>query len=92
MKLIMAVFMGAAILLGAGVAADAQPQYAPQPQYQGYPPIQYYPHNPPPAAPPSWSYNPYTSGLGPCPQRARGDERCAERMVPTAGQPNYWVR
>ena len=83
------VLFGAMILLGASVVADAQ---TPQPQYAGYPPIQYYPYNVPPATPPSWSYNPYTSGLGPCPERALGDDRCAERIAPTAGQPNYWVR
>ncbi len=53
---------------------------------------QFYPNNPAPAAPPSWSYDPYTSGLGPCPQRLRGDPSCAETVAPTAGQPNYWVR
>jgi hypothetical protein len=81
----------AAILVGANVAYAQQP-YAAYPQFQPYPSIQYYPYNPPPATPPSWSYDPYTSGLGPCPQRARGDDRCAERIDPTAGQPNYWVR
>jgi hypothetical protein len=83
-------FLGAAILLGASVVVNAQAQYTSQ--AQGYPPIQYYPYNVPPATPPSWSYNPYTSGLGPCPERARGDDRCAERILPTAGQPNYWIR
>lgn len=53
---------------------------------------QVYPNNPAPAHPASWSYSPYTSGLGPCPQRDRGDSRCSERIAPTAGQPNYWVR
>ena len=67
-----------------------QQQYPAQPRYQGD--VQYYPYNPPSAAPPSWSYSPYTSGLGPCPQRARGDDRCDETIAPTAGQPNYWVR
>jgi hypothetical protein len=72
-----------------------QPPYQqqnPAPQYQGYPNVQSYPYNPAPAAPSSWSYSPYTSGLGPCPQRARGDDRCDETISPTAGQPNYWVR
>src|SRR4026209_795198 len=53
---------------------------------------QYDPYNPAPAAPASWSYNPYTSGMTSCPQRARGDEPCSDRIAPTAGQPNYWVR
>ena len=59
---------------------------------QGFPSAQYYPANPAPAAPASWSYSPYTSGLGPCPQRDRTDSACSERIAPTAGQPNYWVR
>jgi hypothetical protein len=54
---------------------------------------QVYPNNPAPSAPASWSYNPYTSGLGPCPQEGgRGGDRCFDKMAPTAGQPNYWVR
>src|SRR5689334_12767145 len=53
---------------------------------------QFYPNNPAPAAPPAWSYDPYTSGLGPCPERLPGDDKCADRIAPTAGQPNYWVR
>ncbi len=58
----------------------------------GFASEQFYPNNPPPAAPSSWSYDPYTSGLAACPQRMRGDDSCAERIAPTAGQPNYWVR
>jgi hypothetical protein len=53
---------------------------------------QFYPNNPPPAAPTSWSYNPYTSGLSSCLNRGRGDDRCSETTAPTAGQPNYWAR
>src|SRR5215204_202826 len=68
-----------------------QQQYQAPPQAQGYPNVQSYPYNPAPATPSSWSYSPYTSGLGPCPQRARGDDRCADTIAPTAGQPNYWV-
>ena len=60
--------------------------------FAGFGDAQYYPYNPAPAAPASWSYNPYTSGMTSCPQRARGDGPCSERIVPTAGQPNYWVR
>jgi hypothetical protein len=92
------VALGASIAL-CGAAMAQYPQYAPyqqqpgaSPQHQGYPYVQAYPNNPAPAAPASWSYNPYTSGLGPCPQRARGDDRCEDRIAPTAGQPNYWVR
>lgn len=53
---------------------------------------QYYPNNPAPAAPKSWSYDPYTSGMAGCVDRLRGEEACAERVAPTAGQPNYWAR
>ena len=60
--------------------------------FAGFGDAQFYPYNPAPAAPASWSYNPYTSGLGKCVQRDRGDDSCAERIRPTAGQPNYWVR
>lgn len=83
--------------MGAALCNAANAQYSPYPpqyqaatQYPGY--VQFYPNNPAPAAPTSWSYNPYTSGLGPCPQRDRGDTPCSERIAPTAGQPNYWVR
>jgi hypothetical protein len=72
--------------------AQYQQQYPVPAQNQGYPNVQAYPYNPAPAAPSSWSYSPYTSGLGPCPQRARGDDRCDETISPTAGQPNYWAR
>ena len=82
----------AAAVLAAGTIADAEAQYMPGPQYQGYPAVEYYPYIAATATPPAWGYDPYTSGLGPCPQRARGDDRCAERIEPTAGQPNYWVR
>jgi len=86
--------LGASALLCSAVMAQSA-QY--QQQYQSYqqqysPPVQYYRANPAPATPSSWSYDPYTSGLGPCPQRWRGDDRCSETMAPTAGQPNYWVR
>lgn len=60
--------------------AGAQPfYYQPAPLYQE------------PATPPSWSYNPYTSGQAPCPQGIPGDlQRCSQKMPPTYGQPNYW--
>lgn len=93
----------AALSVSAALCNAAMAQYtqyqqqnpSQQQQYPGYqqqPPTQYYPYNPAPAAPTSWSYNPYTSGMGPCPQRDRGEDRCADRIAPTAGQPNYWVR
>ena len=94
MSLIKPMFVGAALLVAGTVAAGAQ--YA-QPPYQGYPTTQYpftqyYPYNAAPAAPSSWSYDPYTSGVGPCPQRGRGDEPCSDMIAPTAGQPNFWVQ
>jgi hypothetical protein len=94
------VTLGASAALSTAATAQYS-QYQPypgQPQYpaqytspaQGYAPsIATYPANPAPAAPASWSYNPYTSGLTSCPQRGIGDTSCAERIKPTAGQPNY---
>jgi hypothetical protein len=82
-----------------GLCSMAMAQYTPyqqynpgQPPYQGYPNVQTYPNNPAPAAPASWSFNPYTSGLGPCPEGGRGLASCRDSINPTAGQPNYWVR
>ncbi len=86
-----------AVLCGTAMAQPMQYQQQYQ-QYQGYQqqypaaPVQSYQANPAPATPSSWSYDPYTSGLGPCPQRFRGDDKCSETVSPTAGQPNYWVR
>jgi hypothetical protein len=95
-RMSVAVLAASAALCSAATAqyAPYQQQYPaqPQPQYQGYPFVQTYPSNPAPAAPSSWSYDPYTSGMGPCPQRARGDDRCDETIAPTAGQPNYWIQ
>lgn len=46
-----------------------------------------------PQTPPSWSYDPYTSGLGPCPQKGPWDTQpCSQIMPPTYGQPSYWPR
>jgi hypothetical protein len=45
-----------------------------------------------PTAPPSWYYDPYTSGLGPCPQRYPSDPSCREMMPPSYGQPSFWTR
>jgi hypothetical protein len=63
-------------------AAEAQPfYYQPAPPYQAS------------ATPPSWSYDPYTSGQAPCPQGIPGDlQRCREKMPPSVGQPDYWSR
>jgi hypothetical protein len=86
------VLVGAMFLAGTVLAANAQqPQYQPylsnqlalQPQYQSS-------YNQAPASPPSWSYDPYTSGFGPCPQRTPTDsDSCREQMPPSYGQPDY---
>ena len=97
MTAIKSMFVGAAILVGAAVAASAQSQYPAPSQYPASPQLavnpyqasQPYPANPVPTTPPSWSYSPYTSGLGPCPQWGHGDERCSEKIQPTYGHPNY---
>ena len=75
---------GAAVLIGAAVAAQAQP--AVYPPYAYYPPYVFYDA---PTVPPAWNYNPYTSGLGPCPNWTPGDLPCRERMQPSFGQPSY---
>ena len=85
----------AALLLGAVPAANAQYPYPTPP-----PPTAYsYPFLPQVAVqpyvsrtPPEWSYDPYTSGLSPCPQRLPGDPPCSETMAPSYGQPSYWSR
>jgi hypothetical protein len=73
------------------LTAKAQAQsdpYArfPFPRYQSPPSYSFVPNRPL-----AWSYDPYTSGLGPCPQRlSGGDPPCKETMFPTFGQPSYW--
>ena len=78
--------LAAALLVGIGWAGAALAQYA-YPQYGGYP---YYG---PPAPPPSWSYDPYTSGLAACPQCSPLYPRDCTTLVPSYGQPSYspWV-
>ena len=72
-----------ALLAGASLAASAQPFY----------PAYLYAAPPMATAPTPWYYDPYTSGLGPCPQRRGGyDPPCRETMPPSYGQPNYWPR
>ena len=80
--------MSVAVFAGLTVA-DAQAQYPA------------YPYNQVPATPPSWQvpvappaayYDPYTSGLGPCPQRYQADPPCRETIAPSYGQPSYWPR
>ena len=83
MTLARSVLIGAAFWVGATVASQAQYQTGAYNQYQSPPPYRTSP------VPPSWSYNPYTSGLGPCPQRLASDsESCREQMPPTFGQPD----
>jgi hypothetical protein len=84
MSLRKSILFGAMCLVATTLVAKAQ---APYPAYQAYP------NNPPPrsATPPSWSYDPYTSGQAPCPQRMPGDtQTCQQQMPPTYGQPSYW--
>jgi hypothetical protein len=71
--------VGAFLTAGMVSAANAQ---------QAYP--AYYPYYQAQRTPPSWSYDPYTSGLGPCPQRFPSDPPCRYTMSPTYGQPNFW--
>jgi hypothetical protein len=87
----------AALGLAAAFAVPAQAQYAAYPYAApayAYPaPAYAYPRPVSPAQvyPPSWSYDPYTSGQAPCPQGARGETlHCDFRIQPTYGQPSYW--
>lgn len=76
-----AMLLAAAVLLWAMAAAQAQVPYPP-PAPWAYAP---------PAAPSSWSYDPYTSGMTACVQANRGNSPpCKYFMQPTYGQPNYW--
>jgi len=76
-RLLLAAAIG---LVGPMASAGAQ-----QFSYQSPPAYQ------PSAYPPSWSYDPYTSGAAPCPQGIHGDlQTCAQKMPPTYGQPSYW--
>jgi hypothetical protein len=71
--------LAAAICLAA-TASAAQAQ-APYPAYIP---------GPAPAAPQSWSYDPYTSGLSACVQWRPGDtQSCRNQRLPTYGQPSY---
>ena len=88
--------MAAAFLLGAVPTANAQYPYTYTPpaanayNYPLLPPVAVQPYVP--TTPPAWSYDPYTSGLGPCPQRFPGDPPCKEMIAPSYGQPSYWPR
>ena len=78
--------VGAAVIVGMTAAVHGQAQYRPYP-------YAYAPYAQTPPYPPQSSYyDPYTSGLGPCPQRGPGDPPCSELIQPSLGQPNYWRR
>ncbi len=81
--------ISAALLFAATVVANAQPQYQPYPYNQA---AAAPPAGQVPAVPLSWYYNPYTSGLGPCPQRYPSEPPCRETITPSYGQPSYWAR
>jgi hypothetical protein len=70
--------VGLMCLIGLTLPTQAQPQYPA------------YPYGQAPMTPQSWSYDPYASGLGPCPQRRDGDVPCNWSFFPTYGQPSYW--
>ena len=79
--------IGAFCLAMTILVGQAQAQYPAYPYHPGY---SYYQA---PAAPRSWSYDPYTSGLSPCPQWFPGDlQTCSQQMPPTYGQPSFWSR
>ena len=78
--------LAAALLAATTLAAAAQAPYAPPAPNPYAPPI-----SPAQALPPSWSYDPYTSGQTPCPQKRPGDlQSCSQMMPPSYGQPSYW--
>ena len=81
---------GALLAIGMTFTAAAYAQY---PAYQGQAPQGQAPYYNPTHTPPSWSYDPYTSGLGPCTQKDHKDlAPCSDLMPPTYGQPSYWSR
>ena len=59
----------------------------------GYPQYDGYVYNRRPVPPPSWSYDPYTSGIAACPQWSYNDPTECTTLVPSYGQPGYspWV-
>lgn len=72
------IFLGAIALVAAAFTGNAQAQY---PYYYGYPS----------APPPSWSYDPYTSGMSACVQwRPSDPDSCARQRTPSYGQPLYY--
>jgi hypothetical protein len=84
--LIKSTFAAVFCLVATAIGAQAQAFYPTYPGSPGYP-------NTPWAAPNtplSWSYDPYASGFGPCPQRHPGDAPCSVTLKPTFGQPSYY--
>jgi hypothetical protein len=80
------ILLAAVLLGGSAVAASAQALYQAPAPYPYAAPI-----SPAQALPPSWSYDPYTSGQTACPQKRPGDTQpCSAMMPPTYGQPSYW--
>ena len=84
------ILVGALCLAGAAFAATAQAQQYPSYTYSL---SQAHPYGAAPATAPSWSYDPYTSGLAACPQHSPNDSlSCSQELPPTYGQPDYWSR
>ena len=85
----MKIVIAALGLAAAAVVIPAQAQAPGYPVPYGYAPAPAI--SPAQAYPPSWSYDPYTSGQTACPQKRPGDtEPCSQIMPPTYGQPSYW--
>lgn len=80
MTLVRSTLAAAICLAATAFTAQAQAPYA----YPAYTP------GPAPAAPQSWSYDPYTSGLSACVQwRPSDPQSCRNQRLPTYGQPSY---
>lgn len=76
----------AATTLGAAAQQMPAPSYPAPYGYATAPAI-----SPAQAYPPSWSYDPYTSGQTACVQKGPWDNQpCSAIMPPTYGQPSYW--
>ena len=75
------IVFSATFLLAATFVANAQAQYAPALPGATVGVL---------GTPPSWSYDPYTSGLGPCTDWSHIDlATCGDLNPPTYGQPTY---
>jgi hypothetical protein len=74
------ILLGAFGLIAMAFAVNASAQYPVYPSPYAYP-----------ASPPSWGYDPYTSGLSACVQwRPSDPESCRSQRMPSYGQPPYW--